>query len=81
MATRFSERTGQTVNAAAVRRKLRRARVTFAELLIDEIANSLDAATPDDVEDELVALGLFEYVRELLPPDWKSSTGRRPTSH
>ena len=34
----------------------------FAELLVDEIADGLQQPTADDIEDELVALGLIEYV-------------------
>ena len=43
----------------------------FAELLVDEIADGLQQPSADDIEAELVALGLIEYVRKLLPPEWK----------
>ena len=68
---RLAEKTGQTITPEALRQQLRRARVKFAELLIEEIADGLDGASPDDVEEELAALGLMEYVRDLLPTDWK----------
>ena len=58
----------------AARQQLRRARVKFAELLIEEIADGLEDASPDDVEEELAALGLMDYVRDL-PPDWRQQRG------
>jgi len=72
LAARLSERTGRPHRAATARQQLRRARLQFADLLVAEVANGLDAPTPDRVEDELIALGLFELVRDFLPPDWKT---------
>lgn len=71
LAAKLASRTGQSVSAEAARQKLRRARVKFAELLIDEIADGLADTSPDRVEEELLSLELFEYVRDLLPPDWR----------
>jgi RNA polymerase sigma factor (sigma-70 family) len=71
LAQRLAEKTGQSITPDALRQQLRRARVKFAELLIAEIADGLEAASPDDLEEELAALGLMEYVRDLLPVDWK----------
>jgi RNA polymerase sigma factor (sigma-70 family) len=72
---RLTEKTGQAISPEALRQQLRRARVKFAELLIAEIADGLETATPDDVEEELAALGLMDYVRDLLPADWKERHG------
>jgi RNA polymerase sigma-70 factor (ECF subfamily) len=71
-AERLSKAIGKTVNAAAARQQLHRARLRFAQLLLEEIARSLDQPTPDRVQEELVTLGLMEYVREFLPDDWKT---------
>jgi RNA polymerase sigma-70 factor (ECF subfamily) len=71
LAAKLSDYSGQHTSAEAARQKLRRARVKFAELLIEEIADCLDDASPDAIEAELQSLELFEYVRDLLPPDWK----------
>jgi RNA polymerase sigma factor (sigma-70 family) len=71
LAERLSEKTRKSVTPEAARQQLRRARVKFAELLIEEIADGLEDASPDDVEEELAALGLMDYVRDLLPTDWK----------
>jgi RNA polymerase sigma factor (sigma-70 family) len=68
---RLAEKTGKSITPEALRQQLRRARVKFAELLIEEIADGLENSTPDDVEEELAALGLIDYVRDLLPADWK----------
>ena len=69
LAVRLGEKTGQTVRADAVRQKLRRARVRFADLLISEIANGLSNPTSEKIEDELAELGLMDLVRTLLPED------------
>jgi RNA polymerase sigma factor (sigma-70 family) len=80
LAQRLTEKTGQSITPEALRQQLRRARVKFAELLIAEIADGLENATPDDVEEELAALGLMDYVRDLLPADWKQRHGGKPKS-
>lgn len=71
LAERLSRAIGKPVNAAAGRQQLHRARLRFAELLLEEVARSLNQPTPERVQEELVALGLLEYVREFLPDDWK----------
>ena len=70
MAERLSEKTGRPMRADSVRQQLRRARVRFAELLVQEIADGLEEPTPDTIQEELIGLGLFEYVRDIVPPDW-----------
>ena len=67
LAARLSEQAGKPFRAAAVRQQLHRARSRFAELLVDEVANGLDGPTPQRTEDELIALGLWELVRDFLP--------------
>jgi RNA polymerase sigma-70 factor (ECF subfamily) len=66
LAARFSRAAGRTVRADAVRQKLRRARLQFADLLIEEISKGLHDPSPEKIEDELVALGLIDLVRDLL---------------
>ena len=44
----------------------------FAQLVVEEVARSLDWPVPEEVEQELVDLGLIKYVRDFLPPDWKT---------
>jgi RNA polymerase sigma-70 factor (ECF subfamily) len=71
LAARLSEATGRRIRAEAARQQLRRARVRFAQLLLEELAWSLDDPTPQNVEEELIELGLMEYVRDFLPTDWR----------
>ena len=67
LASRLSEKLGQPVRADAVRQKLRRARLRFADLVIAEVANGLDSPTPEAIEEELIALGLWEMIRDFVP--------------
>ncbi len=70
LADRLSEKLRTPVTSASARQMLRRARLRFAELLIEEISLSLDEASPARLEEELASLELLEYVRDFLPPDW-----------
>ena len=65
-AARLSQATGKTFRADAARQQLRRARARFAELLLEEIARTLDQPTPERVQEELIELGLMDYVRDFL---------------
>ena len=56
-------RLGQPLRADAVRQTLRRARETFADLLRQEVARSLETDEPEAVERELAELGLLAYCR------------------
>jgi|HubBroStandDraft_6_1064221.scaffolds.fasta_scaffold156757_2 RNA polymerase sigma factor (sigma-70 family) len=78
LAELLAKKTGQSITPEALRQQLRRARVKFAELLIDEIADGLENSSPDDIDEELAALGLTEYVRDLLPADWKDRQSAKP---
>lgn len=73
LAERLSAATGRPWRADAMRQQLRRTRLRFAQLLIEELAASLSKPTPDAIEDELIDLGLMEYVKDFLPPDWRTS--------
>jgi RNA polymerase sigma factor (sigma-70 family) len=72
LAARLSEVVGRPVRADAARQQLRRARLRFAQLLVEELARGLDDPTPERLEDELNEIGLMEYVRDFLPPDWRT---------
>jgi hypothetical protein len=45
---------------------IHRARDAFAELLLEEVMESLETASLDDAEDELIELELLEYCRPAL---------------
>lgn len=67
LASRLSQAIGMTVRADALRHRLQRARLQFADLLIAEVAKGLPEPTPERIEDELIAVGLVDF----LPPEWK----------
>ncbi len=71
LAAKLGQRTGTPIRADACRQVLRRARLKFAEFLIDEVRLGLDDPSPMRVEEELGALELLEYVRDFLPADWR----------
>lgn len=71
LAQRLSQKLGQPMRADAVRQKLHRARLKLVDLLIAEVAKGLNDATPERIQEELIDLGLMDFLRELLPSDWK----------
>jgi hypothetical protein len=54
------------LSAAAFRKQLSRARVAFAQSLVDEVERTLDRPTPETVMEELADVGLLEHVRPYL---------------
>jgi len=66
LARRIGERLGKPVSAEAARQNLSRARDTFAELLVNEVAQSLKNPSTETLHDELSDLGLLEYCRPVL---------------
>lgn len=72
LAARLSAALNRPLNAAATRQQLRRARLRFAQLLVEETARGLANPTPEAVEEELTDLGLMPYVRDFLPADWRT---------
>lgn len=72
LAARASALSGRPLRPDAFRKQISRARRLFAELLITEVAQTLEDPTPEQVEEELVEVGLMEFVREFLPADWRT---------
>ena len=66
MAERLSQQLGKPMTAENVRKTLQRAHAKFAELLLDQVGESLDDPTADDLEAELKALDLLKYCRSAL---------------
>ena len=66
MAVQLTAQLGRPLTAAAIRQTLHRARQKFANLLLDEVAHSLENPTPEQLEQELLELGLFDYCRPAL---------------
>lgn len=66
MAEQLTARLGRPVTADWVRKRLHVAREKFTELLLEEVERSLERPTPDEVERELIDLGLLDYCRPAL---------------
>jgi RNA polymerase sigma-70 factor (ECF subfamily) len=66
LARRLGPMLGRPLTADGVRQTLRRARDRFADLLLEEVARSLEQPTAEQVADELAALDLLEYCRPAL---------------
>lgn len=56
----------QPLTAAGVRKLLERARRKFADLLVADVAETLGSPTAEQVELELIELGLHSYCRSAL---------------
>jgi RNA polymerase sigma factor (sigma-70 family) len=72
LAVRLSEKTGRNFRPEATRQQLRRARVRFGQLVLEEVARTLDDPTPERVQEELIEAGLMPYLDDLLPSDWST---------
>jgi RNA polymerase sigma-70 factor (ECF subfamily) len=66
MAEQLSAQLGKPLSASGVRQSLHRARERFAELLLDEVARSLQTTDLERLEQELIDLGLQAYCRSAL---------------
>jgi RNA polymerase sigma-70 factor (ECF subfamily) len=66
IAQELTARLGKPLKAAAVRQTLHRARQRFAELLLEEVAESLKTSALERIEQELSILGLLDYCRPAL---------------
>jgi RNA polymerase sigma-70 factor (ECF subfamily) len=66
MAERLGAKLGRSLTPEWARQNLRRARERFADLLLDELARSLEDPSHDRLEEELIDLGLHGYCQEAL---------------
>lgn len=62
----LGQKVGKTYTAAAVRQLLHRARERFAELLLDDVRQSMEGAPLERVQEELADLHLLKYCQEAL---------------
>ena len=67
LAERVNQDTGKVLRPDAFRKQVSRARHKFAQLLVKEVAQTLERPEPEDVEEELADLGLMVYVQNYLP--------------
>jgi hypothetical protein len=66
MAEQLSAQLGKPFTAAGVRQILHRAREKFADLLLEEVVHSLENPSVEQMERELIELGLLDYCRPAL---------------
>jgi len=66
MAEQLSVQLGKPLTAATVRKTLQRAHEKFADLLLQEVAYSLETAMREHLQDELRQLDLLKYCRQAL---------------
>jgi len=66
LAEQLGVRLKKKLTSSAARQTLHRAREQFADLLLDEIAHSLDEPTLAQIEEELAQLNLLAYCRPAL---------------
>jgi RNA polymerase sigma-70 factor (ECF subfamily) len=66
LAALLSKDLGRPISAGGMRMALQRARDRFVEYLLAEVAASLKDPTDEQVEHELIDLGLIEYCRPAL---------------
>lgn len=73
MAEELGKQLGKTFTEAGVRQALHRARQLFADLLVEEVARSLQTKDRDRLEEELTEVGLLDYCRVALQRHEQSS--------
>jgi RNA polymerase sigma-70 factor (ECF subfamily) len=66
MAEQLGQRLGQSLTAAGVRQLLHRGRAMFANFLIEQVRNSLDDPTAEQLEEELFNLDLLVYCKPQI---------------
>lgn len=66
LAERLSSHLGKPLNAGWVRKKLMQAREIFTDALLEGVARSLADPSRENVEEELIELGLLEHCRDAL---------------
>jgi RNA polymerase sigma-70 factor (ECF subfamily) len=66
LADGLAEQLGKPINSGAVRVLLHRAREAFADVLLEEITQSLSDGSLAAAEQELIELNLLEYCRPAL---------------
>jgi RNA polymerase sigma-70 factor (ECF subfamily) len=83
MAEHLSIRLGKAYTVDGIRQVLHRARERFADLLVEEVVQSLESASADRLEEELSDLGLLTVCRVALqrrcrPPRKRAGKGVMP---
>ncbi|MEM6469986.1 MAG: hypothetical protein AAF802_10565 [Planctomycetota bacterium] len=66
LATELSSTLGRKIEPATFRQNLHRARLRFAALLVQEVRETLENPTPQQLDDEVTSLGLQPYIERYL---------------
>jgi RNA polymerase sigma-70 factor (ECF subfamily) len=66
LAEQLSAPLGRTISAGGLRMLLQRSRDRFVEFLLEEVNGSLMSPTEEELEQELIDLGLMVYCRPVL---------------
>lgn len=66
MAEQFAGQVGKPITAEWIRKRLHLAREKFTDFLLQEVEQSLDSPSAEELEQEVVDLGLMEYCRAGL---------------
>jgi RNA polymerase sigma-70 factor (ECF subfamily) len=66
MAEQVGALLGKPLTAAGVRQTLHRAREKYVDLVLDEVVQTLESPTAEQLEEELTDLGLLEFCRTGL---------------
>lgn len=66
MADQLSSQLRKKLSSSSVRQSLHRAREEFADLLLDEVVQSLESPSVEALEQELIDLELWEYCRPAM---------------
>ncbi|WP_435008669.1 RNA polymerase sigma factor [Tundrisphaera lichenicola] len=66
LAERLSVALGRPIQAGGLRMALQRSRDRFVEFLVKEVSGGLDHPSPDQIEQELIDLGLHKYCKPAI---------------
>jgi hypothetical protein len=66
LAEQLNGRLGKSYTVDGVRQALHRAREKFTDLLLGEVVQSLTDASAENLEQELLDLGLLDYCRSAI---------------
>jgi DNA-directed RNA polymerase specialized sigma24 family protein len=80
LAARAEAALGKPMRADTYRQQLRRARRRFAEILRDEVVNTLDDPTPEALVEEFIDLGILEFMRDYIHPNLRYKLNEAPRS-
>jgi RNA polymerase sigma-70 factor (ECF subfamily) len=81
MAEQLSARVGKPVSPAGLRQTLHRARDRFADLLLDEVLQTLGQSAGDDLEQELIELSLLTYCEAAMARRFGPTNRAAPVEH